>query len=109
MSIRIKHCLIIACDVCNTIADSEDWGTPHFETLDEAVEHLHESDPDSNGWLMTPTEHVCPACRAKRTCSLVGHDWSDWFEGDARGIRMMRRWCYRCSANEVAMPGEVAP
>lgn len=107
MSIKVKHCLTIVCDTCGRGPrefNDEGWD-PHFETLDDAVEQLGGS--DESEWLMTPTEHVCPRCRATRACALVGHEWSEWWTGDARGIQMSRRGCLRCDEVQVA-PAENA-
>lgn len=102
MSIKIRNCLTIVCDGCSRGPEEfndEGW-TPHFDTLDDAVEQL--GGGEEHEWLMTPTEHVCPSCRSERACALVGHEWSDWITSDARGIPMDRRWCSRCSEMEVA-------
>lgn len=105
MSIKIRHCIVIICDGCGEDGGTDE-GTVHFDDVYEAIAYFHDDDPDSHDWLMTPTEHLCPACRSKRQCELVGHDWSTWLERDARGITMSSRFCFRygCSANEIAMP-----
>lgn len=105
MSIRIKSCIVIVCDGCGDGAEHEDGMTPHFDTLDEATVSLAGDGDDedfTHEWLMTPAEHICPRCRAKRACAVVGHDLSDWATADARGIPMARRFCYRCNFYEVA-------
>jgi len=112
MSIRIKHCLTIYCDGCGKGPEDfndEGW-TPHYDSVADAVAALvDESDQDfSYGWLMSATEHVCPRCRAKRACAVVGHEWGDWWTGDARGIPMKRRACWRCNEQEIAL-AEGAP
>lgn len=110
MSIRIRHCLTIVCDGCGKGPEDfndEGW-TPHYDTLEAAIEQLVD-DSDTHGWLMTPKEHLCPTCRGKRACELVGHDWSEWWApSDARGISMSRRMCYRCPENEIALAEEKA-
>jgi hypothetical protein len=110
MSIRIRRCLVIVCDGCGETADHEDLGTPHFDHLGEAEELLHSDDSDDGyGWLMTPTEHVCPRCRAKRACALVGHDWDEWRSVNARGIPMLARMCWRCPEREITPDAGVRP
>lgn len=104
MSIRVKHCVVIICDGCGETAENDDIGTPHYESVWEAITNL--GGDDESEWLMADREHVCPRCRAKRACATVGHDWADWMTSDARGIPIARRWCYRCSHHEMALPTE---
>lgn len=105
MSIRIKHCLVIACDGCGEIAGDEETGSElHFADLDGATAALAGDGDDedyTHEWLMTPTEHVCPRCRAKRACATIGHDWGDWWASEARGLPVARRYCWRCDEHEI--------
>lgn len=105
MSIRIKYCIVIVCDSCNEpLEHPDDGGIPHFEDIHEA-EKWASYDDDETSWLITPAEHVCPTCRAKQACALVGHDWCEWYEHDTtRGLRVATRYCQRhaCPAHEQA-------
>lgn len=100
MSIRIKHCIVITCDVCGATAEDEDGGTPHFHNLDDAQEFI--AGDDEHHWLFTPKEHVCPSCRARRACQVAGHRWDEWRQVDMRGIPVTVRFCWRCSEREIA-------
>lgn len=106
MSIRIQHCIVIVCDCCGSTGEDDDGGPIHFNHLDEATKWLASDDDvdDPHRWLMTPTEHVCPDCRRKRACALVGHPWSEWRQVDVRGIPMMVRTCWDCMEREIAAP-----
>jgi|GEM_PF-5556182 len=105
MSAREIRCLVIECDVCGDGAEYADDGfTPHFDTIEDATKTL--GGDDDTDWIISAAEHVCPNCRAKRACATVGHNWGDWWAGDARGIPMRRRVCWRCQEDQVAPAGD---
>lgn len=98
--ITTVSCFQARCDECNTgFGGYEDDRTLHYPDADT----LHR-DLTANGWTITSTRVLCPACQRHIACTLLGHDFHPWTSLAHLNLPGRMRSCKHCDAAEFDPP-----
>lgn len=105
MGVRYQRCVYVVCDGAD---DCDPWdddvGTPHFDSLEKALEYVR-----SYGWIVAGDRLLCPDHAAKQDCALTGHRYDPWQDKELRGVQYRTRWCEHCNHTDYDPPfGELS-